>query len=271
MSKYRNYCFTLNNPTPEDEVYLQGVACKYIKYGRECGASGTPHLQGMIIWNAQKTETAARKLLKRCHVEVMLSLTGSMAYVEKDGDVFENGTPPQLQSVQGEKEISRWKDARLAAGEDRLDDIPDDIRFKCYSAVEHFRSIGAKARHLPDTETQHLWYYGRSGTGKSRKARTDFPEAYLKMCNKWWDGYTDEKTVLIEDLDKHHDKLCHHLKIWGDRYPFLAEHKGGARKIRPDLVIITSNYHPNQIWGVADLVFLLLCGLLSPGLPSPSL
>ena len=80
------------------------------------------------------------------------------------------------------------------------------------------------------------------------QARQRYPEAYLKSCNKWWDGYRGHAVVLIEDFDRKHDVLCHHLKIWADRYPFPAEVKGSSIKIRPQKIVVTSNYHPEDIW-----------------------
>ena len=245
-SRARNFCFTRNNY--KNTELEDTIECNYIVYGKEVGECGTPHLQGFISFKNARTLSSAIKLLDKAHVEISRTLFQAIDYCKKSGNFTERGTMPLTQEKKGEAEQNRWKDIREAAEEGRLDDIPEKIRFFNKRLIEDHRYTFLKQRKLEDTETRHLWYYGASGTGKSRQAREQNPEAYLKMCNKWWDGYTDEEVVIIEDLDKRHDVLGHHLKIWGDRYPFLAEVKGGAFKIRPKLIIVTSNYSPEEIW-----------------------
>jgi hypothetical protein len=177
-----------------------------------------------------------------------------MRYCKKDGDFIERGTPPKTQEEKGAQEKERWKRIRLAAEEGNFDEIDDKVRVLHYDKLKRIHNDALHSRPLEDTVERMEWYYGESGSGKSRKARTENPDAYLKMCNKWWDGYKDEDVVIIEDFDKKHDVLIHHLKIWADRYPFPAEVKGGVHKIRPKKIIITSNYHPKDIWETnADL------------------
>lgn len=93
-----------------------------------------------------------------------------------------------------------------------------------------------------------LWFYGPAGTGKSMKARLIGMQEggyYLKAQNKWWDGYQNEPVVIIDDLDT--SILSHYLKIWGDKYAFSGETKGGTMPIPCKKIIITSNYSIEEL------------------------
>lgn len=235
------------NNYPSTEL-VDSVECRYVVYGKEVGESGTPHLQGFICFPSLKSLKQVIKLLPGCHVEAAIDVQAAITYCMKEGDYTERGTKPETRAEQGAKEKRRWDEIHAAAEEGRFEDIDPEIRVKFDCNLERIRGRALKRRKLADTETKHQWYCGPSGTGKSRKAREENPDAYLKMCNKWWDGYSDQRVVVLEDFDRAHSVLCHHLKIWGDRYPFPAEVKGGGAVIRPEQIIVTSNYHPKDIW-----------------------
>lgn len=244
MSKSKKFVFTTNN---YQEFPLLKDDMQYLTYGKEVGESGTPHLQGFVFYkNAYRLGKVIKDFVGS-HVEIAKTLGEAIQYCHKDGDFVELGIRPKTQVQKGSDEKERWELALTAAKEGRLDDIPSDIRFKHYRTC---KEIAKDHMVKPDdaTELTGVWYVGEAGTGKSRNARIDFPGAYLKMCNKWWDGYQNEEYVIIDDVDKKHDVLGHHLKIWADRYAFLAENKGGAVCIRPKKICVTSQYRIEDIW-----------------------
>lgn len=237
----RRWCFTLNNYSPEEYAALLLVSCVYAVFGKEVGESATPHVQGFFVFDKPVKLGGCKKISSRAHWEPArgTSLQAS-DYCKKDGEYEEIGVCPL---PAGDAEKVRWKEARAAAKRGALDDVPDDIYIKYYRTLKEIAKD-----HMPDVpeadDVTGVWLYGEAGAGKSRKARDDYPGAYLKMQNKWWDGYQNEDYVILDDFDS--KELGHHLKIWADRYPFVAETKGGAIKIRPKKFIITSNYSPDH-------------------------
>lgn len=256
--KFKNWTFVLNNYTDieRDALKACGELVRYMVVGEEVGASGTPHLQGFVTMkNACRFNSLKQLVGERAHIEPAKgNVEQNFRYCTKDGNFWEVNERPKFPKQKGEQEKRRYQDAWNAAVAGDIESIDADIRLRHYHTLKKIRMDAILQEELEETTEPMLWYYGESGSGKSRKARTENPDAYLKCCNKWWDGYVDQDKVIIEDFDKKHEVLIHHLKIWADRYPFPAEVKGSMFKIRPRQLIVTSNYHPQDIWtAAADL------------------
>jgi hypothetical protein len=85
------------------------------------------------------------------------------------------------------------KDA-VDTGEIHLSQLPNLIKAKCaYKMLEEPQD---------KEDTRGFWYWGAPGLGKSHAVRTSEKDLYLKAQNKWWDGYTGQKAVLLDDFDK---------------------------------------------------------------------
>lgn len=248
QSRKRNFLFTWNNYNEDSEKYLRSLAdVKYCCGGYEVGESGTPHIQGYVMFVNPKNFSAVIKLLPGCHVTVAETVEQGIAYCKKDGEFFEFGVMPVTKKRKGSDERERWAEAVKKAKSGDIESIDADIQLRFYRTLKEM-----KKDHMVTPESRptldNIWIYGPSGSGKSRGAREENPGAYYKACNKWWDGYDGQETVIIEDFDKTHGVLGHHLKIWADHGAFIAETKGGAMMIRPKKIVLTSNYCPGDIW-----------------------
>lgn len=107
-----------------------------------------------------------------------------------------------------------------------------------------YRTLRSKKR---DFKTEIFIYHGKPGTGKTRKAYEENPDAYFKSKNKWWDGYDGQDCVIIDDFDPYHQDW--NFDYWltlCDRYPMTVEQKGCSVQFNSKKIIITSNFHPNE-------------------------
>lgn len=222
---------------------------EYCVGGFEVGESGTKHIQGFVAFKNRKRLTQVKAIFPTAHLEVKKGkVQQAVDYCKKDGDWFQHGQVPKEQSdAGGEATKRKYEEAWELAKKGRFEEIDPVIRYRSYSTAKQIHKDFMQPAQ--DIETiDNEWIYGESGVGKSYSVKERYPNAYKKMCNKWWDGYQGQEVVLIEDIDMKHEVLGHHLKIWGDHYNFIAEIKGGAQNIRPKKIIVTSNYHPKDIW-----------------------
>lgn len=191
---------------------------------------------------------SVRRKLPGVHVEPAKgSLQQNQVYCRKGGEFVESGDPPVEPAERGANEIARWDLARLAAKEGRFDDIPSDIFIRQYSSLRRIHRDYMPSV-VPLESLSSLWIHGLSGCGKSRSCSRAYPDAYWKPRNQWWDGYQSEEVVVLDDVDKFDVRLGGYLKHWADYYPFIAETKGGSQRIRPNKIVVTSQYTIEDIW-----------------------
>ncbi|KAF8789569.1 Replication-associated protein like [Argiope bruennichi] len=149
--------------------------------------------------------------------------------------------PPRAKQPRVKSGGSAFKDVLSKAESGDITSIKEEhpgifIRYK----TNILSSIKFRTEEL--TNSCGVWICGPPRCGKDSGVRK-LGDVYVKSLNKWWDGYNNQRNVLISDIDPEHGKwLGNFLKIWSDRYAFTAEIKGSSMLIRPSKIFCTSNF-----------------------------
>lgn len=95
----KHWMFTMNNYTPADLYRLSAPipGVDYLIFGKEVGASGTPHLQGSVCFQSRKRLQQVKAIIGDAHCTVARHLLQSIEYCKKDGDFTEVGSIPDNQ------------------------------------------------------------------------------------------------------------------------------------------------------------------------------
>jgi len=126
--------------------------------------------------------------------------------------------------------------------------------------VELFDSMpGVMARYrnlYDDVRATMIWppvlnrkvclYYGKTGTGKTRKATMKEDHWMSPICNKtmWFQGYDGQRVAVLDEFTGGM-KRNSLLRLLDVQCP-LVEVKGGFAYWTPKKIIITSNYRPRE-------------------------
>nr|WAE43060.1 MAG: replication associated protein [Cressdnaviricota sp.] len=189
-------------------------------------------------------------------------------FIEEEGDLEEGELPAPPVSKGEQKAKEKFELSIIRKEKAAIGDIEwfreNDFR---YMASAEFNRLLVWAQ--PD-ETKCLdkldnyFIYGNSGTGKSSSIEFLYPGCYRKIKNnEKWDSYFNlnekHKTVYFDELDDMDaiDKCCggyEGLKTMAEVYPFAVRQNYGNRQlmIRPERIIITSNYTPSQIFSTPN-------------------
>jgi hypothetical protein len=200
----------------------------------------TPHLQGYVAWdNPRSLDAFKTAISQKLHLEKTRGTPQQASdYCKKDGKFEEFGELPR----QGER--TDWCVAveQIKSGtpvEEVVESQPQLL--PCIRALDAYKAKTLKPLNR-DVEVIVIW--GDSGSGKSRWAYDNYPDLYSKPPGKWWDGYTGQETILLDDYYGYipYTELLNVL----DRYPYHAEIKGGFVWAQWKRVILTSNRPPEQ-------------------------
>lgn len=248
--------FTLPNWTQPELDHLQSMDCRWLVIGKEtCPTSGTPHLQGAVIFSTQRTFSQIKTMLGlRAHFEQMHGPpAASLAYCSKeDLNPFVKGDLPEP----GKRNDLHTVTERILAGstlrEIALDaDIGAVAIVKFYRGLTTFRSLVQPERTEPP---KVFWIFGPTGVGKTRccfdagrrlQSRSESGIWISSGSLRWFDGYDSQEVVILDDFRTKHLQFSFFLRLL-DRYPMQVEVKGTFVRWLPKYIFITCPTEPDE-------------------------
>lgn len=203
LPRIKNYTFTSFGEKPKfnEEIF------RYMGYGKEkCPKTGKKHWQGMCIFNKKRSFKSAKKLLQKycgnkCHVEMMRStINKNLKYCKKEGKYKEYGTLPKP----GERnDLNKLKEEILNG---------KTVKEIAMENLNYYHQYGRSLNYVEDIRLSEnerteppkcIWYWGKTGVGKSHKAyeNTTVLNRYTwNKLDKWWDKYYQQDYVIINDF-----------------------------------------------------------------------
>ncbi len=253
----RGWVYTLHNYGMDQLDDLSTIDCVYHVYGKEeCPTTSRRHIQGFIYFkNAITRKTMSRRIPHSYVAKMRGTPLQASDYCKKDNNFLIYGTLPMSQADKGRANKERWKETWEFASTNQLLLIAQrypQIMICHYSTLLKIkRDHSQKPADLKCLD--NYWIHGLPLTGKSAFANSH-DNVYIKSCNKWWMSYTGQHNIHVSDFGLEHKVLGHHIKVWCDLYPFMAEDKNGGSWLRPKTFYVTSNYTIDQIWDGDDMM-----------------
>lgn len=251
MGKSRLWCFTNFDLEFDYEKYLKETTALYVAVGREtCPTSNRLHDQGWVYFEGQRGSIkGVAKQLGGCHVAMCRgNIDQNDDYCSKESELRTFGEKPK----QGARLDIESAVSQIKSGERTVDQITleqPEFYHQYGRTLSKIEDIVLRQRHRT-WMTEGMWYWGRTGVGKSHQAFEGFsPETHYVYPNDggWWDGYAGQETVILNEFRG--EITFGELLDLVDKWPKQVRRRG--REPVPFLarrVIITSSLAPQRLY-----------------------
>lgn len=257
-----NWIFTLNNYTFKELLDIISYGnFKYMHFGFEIGEeNGTPHLQGYFQLHDKKrretikNEIGCQRLSLR---KAYASAEANYKYCSKQGDIY---VFPFPESIPTHKGVSASNNQYLSKMYKMIDEGKTMYEVsrsnlsafsRNHAALTKYKALADYERSISQDYRQYevIVHWGDAGTGKTRDVYLQHDKKDIYKLDKsgdtvWWDGYTGQPVLLIDDFYGWiaYNQLLNIL----DGYGYKMQVKGSHTYAMWNKVYITSNKHPKE-------------------------
>lgn len=220
------FVFTTNNPPAGFEQVLttlfESNDVRYGIFGREVGATGTPHLQGFIIFNGNQRFNAVRRFLPGSHIERARGTSvQARDYCKKEGDFVEIGDFPENAGKRSDIDtIIEWGDEFIAE-KGRGPTSPEFAKAQPKAYARYPRMVRLFAHRAPEPSLR---------TGEPREWQRELERELLEEAD-------DRSVIFYVDLEGNKGKT------WFQQW-FFSKYSEGTQIIgvgRRDDMALTIN------------------------------
>lgn len=249
---HKSWCFTLNNYTEEECLKWQAIECSVKWIGKEVGDSGTPHLQGCIVFRKSIRMAKLKELFPRANFSALKDTEWGPNYCLKENlwcyvDNRKPGSRTDIHEFQAailagdtNTELHRNHGSMMM----RYPNYPKRLRMDTVHDVHQFK-WGDKR--------QCFYIYGPTGVGKSKAVMDIFYPNLVKVkyVNKFMMHYDGHSIVFLDEF-KGQIEYNELLELTDPYQPTTINVKGGEEAWNAKTFVITSSSPPEQ-WYTCDL------------------
>lgn len=281
QKRSRSFVFTLNNPTEDFKKYFTDIEVEWKKdrslsqdplpfrYGcgqLEQGAdTGTVHIQGYFELNTRVAFSTLKKHLPGApHIESRRGTPSqAIEYTLKEDTRHESGWRFEFGESKGQgfrSDLSGVADrvAEEVLQGNTMEEIMDAHPGYYMEKKDKIRSFRAEVKALPvRMDKKFIIMIGPTGSGKTASVGVHFKDHHDLIIPHgkgplWWDGYSGEDTVLIDEFGKGRVPYTT-IKRLIDYKSHTYNVKHSSCVANPKNVIVTTTHHPKTWYsGVKD-------------------